>query len=623
MTERTGKTGSSQPDSLPPPSSPFDSLFQGQITANNQRLIQARWLAGSLVAAATAFCVHVLRLPLPEVPLYGVGAAILIYNILLTILLDYFQRTGRKKFIARMQRLIAVQVALDWASMAVFLHLTGGICSPAIYIMILHMLMVTILLPEQRPYILVVIGVMVLAGLAALEQLDVLPHYCVLPGLSDCLHRDITYVGSQLVFFTFTSMAATALVYGVIQRLRQRELQITALFHTTQTISSTLSLEEVMDGLARSTAAALNVKGAAIRLLDESGERLDMTAAYGLSESYLRKGPVDVTHSPLDDEALLGHPVIIGEARLDSRIQYPKEVAEEGIRSMLVVPIMRRGRPLGVLRVYSDRPNRFSRGDVAFVLAIAHQGAAALENALAHDELQRADQTRAQFVRLVTHELRAPVTGAQSLLRVLLRELAGDLSDQQQDILGRLGRRLDMLLDLINDLLVLAASKTSAMQETPGRVPLQPVLNQVIERNRLLAEEKSITLRCDMPFEVFAVRGTEGGLLRVFDNLVGNAVKYTPECGEVTVRVVERPPYAVVAVADTGIGIPEADVPNLGKEFFRASNARRSGITGTGLGLSIVRQLVEYYGGLVAVSSVIGQGTTFKISLPLAGPGEL
>jgi signal transduction histidine kinase len=136
------------------------------------------------------------------------------------------------------------------------------------------------------------------------------------------------------------------------------------------------------------------------------------------------------------------------------------------------------------------------------------------------------------------------------------------------------------------------------------------------------AADKQIALKCDLPFEVLAVRATEEGLTRVLENLIGNAIKYTPQGGSVCVQVVERPVGAVITISDTGIGIPREDLPHLWKDFFRARNARRAGIIGTGLGLSIVKLLVEHFGGRISVSSVEGEGTTFKLTLPLASPAD-
>jgi signal transduction histidine kinase len=106
-------------------------------------------------------------------------------------------------------------------------------------------------------------------------------------------------------------------------------------------------------------------------------------------------------------------------------------------------------------------------------------------------------------------------------------------------------------------------------------------------------------------------------LAHIFGNLIGNAVKYTPEGGRVNVGLETRGPSATISVTDTGMGIPEEDLPKLWQEFFRASNAKKSGIIGTGLGLSIVKRRVEAYGGMISVQSVVDHGTTFGVTLPL------
>lgn len=590
----------------------LDVLLPGDINSNSVSMIRMRWAAALLVLGATAFCVHVLGLPLPEMGLYVTGLVIIVYNAVLAALNarlhDDPQHAGQ---------IVRVQVVLDWVSMALFLHFTGGICSPAIPFLLIHMLMVTILLPGQSPYLYVVMGTGLLAALTLAESTGLLPHFHVIPLLPRALYKNPIYIGSQLGFTAITALVIVYLTSNIMKRLREREQQIGALFDATSATSSTLSLPDVMQRLAQSAAEALGMKRASIRLLDESGERLDMTAAYGLSQDYLNKGPVELSYSQLDRDALLGEPVIIERATADPRMQYPREIAEEGIESIVVVPIVRKGRALGVLRVYSSQADCFRMEDAAFAMAIAQQGATALENAMAHEALQKAEQTRTQYIRLVTHELRSPVGGAQSLLRTLLAGLAGELSDQQRDILERVERRLDALLNLISDLLILAASKTPELGEAPRRLPLQRSVTQVVDRWRPEAAEKDIKLMCDVPFEMLPVLGTEEGLARIFDNLIGNAVKYTPEGGEVSVQVAERPAGAVITVSDTGIGIPAEEISCLWDEFYRASNARQSGLPGTGLGLSIVRQLVESYGGMVNVQSAEGKGTTFRVTLPI------
>jgi signal transduction histidine kinase len=122
----------------------------------------------------------------------------------------------------------------------------------------------------------------------------------------------------------------------------------------------------------------------------------------------------------------------------------------------------------------------------------------------------------------------------------------------------------------------------------------------------------------EAPDTKLTVCASAEGVAQIFSNLIGNAVKYTPADGELTVHLTQQTGNAVITISDTGIGIPAKDLPHLWDEFFRASNARRSQIIGTGLGLSIVKRLVDSYGGMISVQSVEGKGTTFTVSLPIA-----
>jgi signal transduction histidine kinase len=367
----------------------------------------------------------------------------------------------------------------------------------------------------------------------------------------------------------------------------------------------------------RHAAEALSVNGASIRLLDPTGEELAMAASYGLSQSYLEKGPVELSQSRLDTEALSGSVVIVGHAAHDPRVQYPKEMAIEGINSILVVPVVGR-QPLGVLRVYSNAADHFKWEDADFLHAIAHQSAAAIENALTYEALQRAEQQRTQFIRQITHELRAPVTGAQSLLRVLLHDMAGEVTSQQRDILARLENRMNALLELITDLLALAASKSIDRQQPLEPVALMPVVQSAMDALMPQAAEKRIQLNLDSPPASLSVWATEEGVRRILENLLGNAVKYTLDGGSVRVSISRKQNCGLISVTDTGIGIPEEALDRLGEEFYRAPNARHAGIPGTGLGIAIVKQFVASFGGLMRIQSTLGAGTTMTISLPLA-----
>jgi GAF domain-containing protein len=162
-----------------------------------------------------------------------------------------------------------------------------------------------------------------------------------------------------------------------------------ALLHITLRISSSLDLSNVLAYVTEETARALDTKAASVRLLDESGQRLEMQALYGLSEEYLNKGPVMVDRSPVDRHILAGHAQQIADVRADSGFQYPEEASREGIISIASLPLIAHGRPIGVLRVYSAERRRFSDVEMNFLQAVADLAALSIENARLYQEMRQ------------------------------------------------------------------------------------------------------------------------------------------------------------------------------------------------------------------------------------------
>ena len=583
-----------------------------ELINNSARLIRMRWLAGLAMLIATPIGVYVLRVPLPDVALYALGAIILAYNALM--------RRGLHRTAEPWPHVIATaQIVFDWLALAIFVHLTGGIESPAITFFLFHVLWASILLPRRTAFVYAGFVIGVIGLIAGFEIMGWLPHHDVLPSLPPDLYRDPLFVAGGLIFFGLTVFVAVSLVTPILIDLRDHERRLTTLYQTIEVLPSSLDLPRVLDQLARGVSHALQAKAASIRLLDKTGAQLQIVAAYGLSQKYLSKGPVEVERSPIDQEALRGKPIIIEEATQDERLQYPAEITAEGIHSILCAALIGRRGPLGVLRVYGWRPGFFTAKDTDFVAAAARQGAMAIENAMTYGELRHTDETKSQFVRAVTHELRSPVVGAQSLLRTVTRDLAGGLNDLQRDVLHRLSERLDALKMLIDDLLDLAAGKVEGLQGELAPVSVEAMVLNVVDRLSSQAEDKKIDLKVDYVPRGLTVMASEDGLGRVFINLIGNAVKYTPSGGTVNVGLDQSGEDIVVSVSDTGVGIPEVDLPHIFEEFYRASNVKQDGVTGTGLGLAIVKDLVERYGGRVAVRSKLGAGTTFTVTMPVAG----
>jgi signal transduction histidine kinase len=427
---------------------------------------------------------------------------------------------------------------------------------------------------------------------------------------------------------------AAYLTSTIHERLRQREEQIVRLTKSLQkastqlqtlnegarVVGSPLDLPQVLDRLVKSTAEAMGVHACSIRLLDKTGHKLDPVAVYGLSRAYLDKGPVDLEANPLAREVLSGKIVNISDALSSPLLQYPEEARQEGIQSMLSAPLVGKIGPLGILRAYAVEPARFTPDDEAFLAAIAAQGSIAIENALAYQAVEQLDMVKSQFIRTVTHELRSPVSVTRSLLRNIVAGYAGQVTEQQLDILSRASRRVDFLQKLIDDLLDLAEGKTEIrLHEQYEPIPLEQVIQQVIKRYEVPAQEKNITIHWNdgTAGSETLVLATPEGLDRIFNNLVSNAIKYTPAGGGVKILLSSKGNEAQVIVEDTGIGIPEEAMGRLFEEFYRAPNAKALEREGTGLGLTIVKDLVERFGGRISLQSTVDIGTQFTIILPV------
>jgi signal transduction histidine kinase len=375
-----------------------------------------------------------------------------------------------------------------------------------------------------------------------------------------------------------------------------------------------VELEQLLGSLADGVRQTLQADAVAVRLLDAGGAHLTVVAVSGLPAVLRQRELVAVEHSPLDAEALSGQPTIIADTHSDPRaVNVPTDC-----RSVLCVPLVHEGNPVGTLHVYSTAPKRFCEEDAILLMWLADLGAAAIAATRTLVALEALEASKARFITVATHELRSPVTTAQSLVRGVLKGYAGELTDKQSEIFGRISRRLDFLESLVNDLLDLAAGRAPELAAEEGPVLLNGSVGRVMLLLQPRAEEKGVDMTLRPRRDKLVIWGTEEGLDRIFVNLVSNAVKYTPSGGTVTVSVRRVEEQAQVEVADTGIGIPEEALPYLFQEFYRAPNAKALDDVGTGLGLAIVKDLVEQYGGRTEVESMVGQGTTFTVTFPLA-----
>jgi len=226
------------------------------------------------------------------------------------------------------------------------------------------------------------------------------------------------------------------------------------------------------------------------------------------------------------------------------------------------------------------------------------------------------DAMKNDFVHMVSHELRSPLTAIKLQHEVILEGLAGEVTHKQRELLSRAQARIQGLLELINESLDIAKIEAGHRQLELIPLELGAVLKEVVDLLQVRAVDQKVILRLMVPPDLPPVRADRRSMEEVFTNLVSNAINYSPDGGEVTVSGLSHGDYLEVRISDTGIGIEPEEIPKIFDKFYRVKHPRTRQTIGTGLGLAIVKGIVEAHRGTVEVESRLGQGSTFRVILP-------
>jgi PAS domain S-box-containing protein len=233
-----------------------------------------------------------------------------------------------------------------------------------------------------------------------------------------------------------------------------------------------------------------------------------------------------------------------------------------------------------------------------------------------NERLRQLDRMKDEFIALVSHELRTPLTSIRGYLELLVDDpVTLELGDMQRDWLQVIDRNAERLLRLVEDLLLTAQANAGALALDRDEIDLAAVVEQAVQAGAPVATARGISLTCAVDTAPF-VSGDRMRIGQVIDNLVSNALKFTPEGGRVEVHALAHRTGARIEVRDSGMGIPDDEQEQLFERFFRTARAQDEAIPGVGLGLSIAKAIVEAHGGKISVRSVEGKGTTFRIDLP-------
>jgi signal transduction histidine kinase len=302
--------------------------------------------------------------------------------------------------------------------------------------------------------------------------------------------------------------------------------------------------------------------------------------------------------------------------------EHMRMLRELGVTSGMVVPLVAQEQLIGALSLGRVRRHQhYTQCDLALAQAFARHAAAALVNARRYKDAQEGMRAREQFLSIAAHELKTPLTTLLGSIEHLQRRISrmDQAQERDQHITQRIRDQTIRLTQMVDSLLDIARVDGGRLYLVRAPLDLAALMRRLVAELQPTSRQHHFTVTVlDDPLIVY---GDALRLEQVLHNLLGNALKYSPNGGSISVQVAQQGAMASIAVTDQGIGIPQAALPYLFERFFRAPNAEKEQIDGIGLGLSVVKEIVSLHGGEVQVAGEEGHGSTFTIFVPLYDAG--
>jgi signal transduction histidine kinase len=414
----------------------------------------------------------------------------------------------------------------------------------------------------------------------------------------------------------FSNQAAVAIdnarLFTQTDQALARRVEELALFQQIdQELNKSLDLKRVLDLALEWAVSRTQADGGSIGLLEEDDE----------GRAFLRLLVHKGDDADVSTIVPAGHPVlaqVLAEGRLVQTRNVTAAQAIDGTAAViqLAVPVRTEGKITGLITLENHHARAYSHEEMVFVERLADRAAVAIENSRLYEAVQAANKAKSDFISLVTHELRIPMTSIKGYTDLMIGGLVGPLTEQQKEFLAIVRRNLERMNVLVRDLSDINRIESGRMKFDFAAFELHEVVDEIVQSLSEQLQTRQQTLAVEIPPDlppVFADRTRTGQLLA---NLLSNAHKYSPGGAHITICLTENGEFAEIAVMDTGIGISAEDQARLFTQFFRSDDAAVREQTGWGLGLSIVRKIVQAQGGDVYCQSEYGRGSTFTFTVP-------
>ena len=417
-------------------------------------------------------------------------------------------------------------------------------------------------------------------------------------------------------------ITGTGPLRDTISILERKTAHLQRMLEISRSLVSTLDIDSLLNIILEASTELTDTEAASIMLLDEKTGELIFAAATGSKREELAHIRVPLDSSIAGTILRERAPLVVSDVEKDPR-HYRQAAQSAGFdtRSILGVPMLIKDRPIGVVEALNKKNGQyFSEDDIQVLTTFANQAAVAIENARlvaalrkAYQKLNDLDRRKSDFIAIASHELRTPLNLILGYAAMLREDASGTAAEQLEGVL----KGAAQLRSLIDDMVNLQHFDAGEAVLNPRAIGVAELVQSVVNEYSDAAQAKRQTIRVEVSDPALTVKADWDKVRLALNNVVNNAIKFTPEQGrvEITARLANN--EVRLSVTDTGIGVPRKDIDRIFERFYQVEPhiARKHG--GLGLGLAIARSMVEMHGGRIWCESVEGKGSRFTLALPL------
>jgi len=410
---------------------------------------------------------------------------------------------------------------------------------------------------------------------------------------------------------------------GLFAGSQRRLRDMSALVDMAKQVTGNLKLNDVLQTTVVILQGLLNSRASTITMLSDDGVQLVVAAAVGVDPAF-RGARMKLGEGISGEVVRKGELIYIPDAHTDPDFLFFDDV----IRSLLVVPLVVRDDIIGTMTVDSASPNAFSDSDIQLMTIAAAQVSVAISNArfieelesraaelaVAYDELKESDRLKDELVQNVSHELRTPLTFVKGYVDLVLEGDMGDLNKRQKDALQIVADKTTDITRLIEDIVTLQRINAGNLQLEV--VSLTELIRTAVAGHSMVAQKKGLRVVHVLSQESIMLPVDKARLNQVLDNIIGNAMKFSPDGGIITVAMAETDHEVKIIISDEGIGVPKEQQERIFERFYQVDGSVRRRFGGTGVGLAIVKRIIDAHHGRIWVESEPGKGSAFHIVLP-------